>query len=66
MQVMMVRAVSTEKAHGESKDSYICPVYATEARFRQEVCEIALKTKVAPLKWTIAGVCMFMDVTDLS
>ena len=63
---MIVRAISVDKAHGETKDTYACPVYATEARFRQEVCEIALKTKLAPLKWTIAGVCMFMDVTYFS
>ena len=61
-----MRAVSIEKAHGESKDSYICPVYATEARFRQEVCEIALKSKQSPLKWIVAGVCMLLDVTESS
>ena len=61
---MVVRAISIEKDHGESKDSYVCPVYATEARFRQEVCEIALKTKHSPFKWTIAGVCMFLDVME--
>lgn len=61
-----MRAVSIEKAHGESKDSYICPVYATEARFRQEVCEIALKSIQSPLKWIVAGVCMLLDVTESS
>ena len=64
--MMVVRAISVEKSHGESKDSYICPVYATEARFRQEVCEIALKSKHPPVKWTIAGVCMFLDVSESS
>ena len=63
---MLVRAIPTEKSHGETKDTYMCPIYATEARFRQEISAVSLKTKVPALKWTIAGVCMFLDVTDSS
>jgi len=57
---MLIRAVTMDKA--ESKDMYQCPVYATEARFRQEVFTAQLKTKHTWVKWTMAGVCLFLDV----
>ena len=38
-------------------------VHATEARFRQEVFTAQLKSiKHSRIKWTLAGVCMFLDV----
>ena len=55
-----LQAVPAEKA--ELKDMYQCPVYFTEARFRQEVFTAQLKTKQCWIKWTTAGVCMFLDV----
>jgi dynein heavy chain len=60
MPVILVRAVTADKA--EAKDSYACPVYTTEARFREEVFTAQLKTKASWIKWTLAGVCLFLDV----
>ena len=60
MPVILVKAVTVDKA--ESKDAYQCPVYTTEARFRQEVFTAQLKSKHSWIKWTLAGVCMFLDV----
>lgn len=60
MPVILVRAVTVDKA--EMKDAYQCPVYTTEARFREEVFTAQLKSKHSWIKWTLAGVCMFLDV----
>jgi dynein heavy chain len=60
MPVILVRAVTADKA--EQKDMYACPVYTTEARFREEVFTAQLKTKASWIKWTLAGVCLFLDV----
>lgn len=60
MPVILVKAVTADKA--EMKDAYQCPVYTTEARFRQEVFTAQLKSKHSWIKWTLAGVCMFLDV----
>ena len=60
MPVMLVRAVTVDKA--ELKDMYQCPVYTTEGRFRQEVFSAQLKSKNSWVKWTLAGVCLFLDV----
>ena len=61
MQVLLIRAVLAEKA--ELRDVYQCPVYTTEARFRQEVFTAQLKSKQPCNKWTMAGVALFLDVT---
>lgn len=60
MPVILVRAVTQDKA--EMKDVYKCPVYTTEARFREEVFEAQLKSKHTEIKWVLAGVCLFLDV----
>jgi dynein heavy chain len=60
MPVMLVRAVTADKA--DARDAYQCPVYTTEARFREEVFTAQLKSKAPATKWTLAGVCMFLDV----
>ena len=60
MPVILIKAVTADKA--EQKDTYQCPVYTTEARFRQEVFTAQLKSKHSWIKWTLAGVCMFLDV----
>jgi dynein heavy chain, axonemal len=60
MPVILVRAVTADKA--DARDAYKCPVYATEARFREEVFTAQLKSKAGWIKWTLAGVCMFLDV----
>ncbi len=57
---MLIRAVPTNRL--DNKDVYECPVYATEARFRQEVFTAQLKTKQSWIQWTMAGVCLFLDV----
>lgn len=60
MPVMLVRAVTADKA--DVRDAYQCPVYTTEARFREEVFTAQLKSKANSIKWTTAGVCLFLDV----
>jgi dynein heavy chain len=60
MPVLLVRAVTADKA--DVRDAYQCPVYSTEARFREEVFTAQLKSKHGWIKWTLAGVCMFLDV----
>ena len=41
--------------------TYACPVYATETRFRQEVCVTHLRTRVHPDTWTLAGTALFLE-----
>ncbi|KAL6747291.1 flagellar outer dynein arm heavy chain beta [Haematococcus lacustris] len=60
MPVILVRAVTVDKA--EMKDAYQCPVYTTEARFREEVFTAQLKSKHTWIHWTLRGVCLFLDV----
>lgn len=74
MPVLHVRAVTADKAAeaagggrggagGGDGSSYACPVYATEARFREEVFTAQLRSRAGgSVKWTLAGVCMFLDV----
>jgi len=58
--VILVRAVQVDRS--DIKDAYLCPVYTTEARFRQEVFTAQLRSKTGQLKWTLAGVAAFLDV----
>jgi dynein heavy chain len=60
MPVMTIKAVVAEKA--EARDAYQCPVYKTERRFREEVFTAQLKSKHGQIKWTLCGVCLFLDV----
>ena len=60
MPVITIKAVTADKA--ESKDAYQCPVYKTERRFREEVFTAQLKSKHGQIKWTLCGVCLFLDV----
>lgn len=59
MPVMLIRAVPANKI--DMKDVYSCPVYATEARFRQAVFVSQLRTKESWIKWTLAGVALLLD-----
>jgi dynein heavy chain len=60
MPVILVRAVTADKA--ESKDAYACPVYTTEARFREEVFTAQLKSKHSWIKWCLMSVALILDV----
>lgn len=60
--VILIRAVTADKA--ELKDAYRTPVYKTERRFREEVFTAQLKSKHGERKWTLAGVCLFLDVVQ--
>ena len=60
MPVILIKAVTVDKA--EMKDAYQTPVYKTERRFREEVFTAQLKSKHGTIKWTLAGVCLFLDV----
>jgi dynein heavy chain, axonemal len=60
--VLHVRGVPAEKAAAPA-DAYACPVYTTEARFRQEVFTVQLKGGKQPArKWAQAGVALLLDV----
>ena len=60
VQVMLIRAVPADKV--DAKDIYQCPAYSTEARFRQEVFTAQLRTKQPWVRWTMAGVCLCLDI----
>uniref|UniRef100_A0A7S0GLB7 Dynein heavy chain n=1 Tax=Micromonas pusilla TaxID=38833 RepID=A0A7S0GLB7_MICPS len=60
MPVIVIKAVTADKA--EQRDAYQCPVYKTERRFREEVFTAQLKSKHGQIKWTLCGVCLFLDV----
>lgn len=60
MPVIAIRAVTTDTF--DLKDVYNCPVYISEARFRQEVFTAQLRTKQPWTKWTLAGVSLFLDI----
>ncbi len=57
---IQVRAIPADKA--EARDTYQCPVYATEARFRQEIFTAQMRTKGDVIDWTLRGVALFLDV----
>jgi len=59
MPVILIKAVTVDKA--EVKDAYKCPVYTTQRRFREEVFTAQLKSKGGEIKWTLAGVAMFLE-----
>ena len=60
--VLHVRGVPAEKAAPPS-DAYACPVYTTEARFRQEVFTVHLRGgKANAAKWAAAGVAILLDI----
>lgn len=60
--VLHVRGVPAEKVSVPA-DTYACPVYTTEARFRQEVFTVQLKGgKQLARKWAQAGVALLLDV----
>ena len=50
----------------EEKGVYKCPVYMNESRGKTYVFEAQLKTKHPPLRWTLAGVAMILDVDGVS
>ena len=60
MPVIVIKAVTADKA--EQRDAYQCPVYKTERRFREEVFTAQLQSKHGQIKWTLCGVCLFLDV----
>lgn len=50
----------------EDKNVYQCPVYKNESRGKTFVFFAQLKTKHNPLKWTLGGVAMILDVEGVS
>lgn len=62
MPVLHIRGVPADKA-SLATEAYMCPVYVTEARFRQEVFSVALRVGRQPAsRWAAAGVAMILDV----
>jgi len=62
MPVMHVRGVPVDKAPSTT-EAYMCPVYVTEARFRQEVFSVPLRVgRQAAARWATAGVAMILDM----
>merc|ERR1712037_677975 len=50
----------------EEKGVYQCPVYMNESRGKSYVFMAQLKTKHPPLRWTLAGVALILDVEGVS
>jgi len=50
----------------EEKGVYLCPVYLNESRGKGYVFTCQLKTKHPPLRWTLAGVAIILDVEGVS
>lgn len=50
----------------EEKGVYQCPVYMNESRGKTFVFNAQLKTKHPPLRWTLAGVAIILDVEGVS
>ncbi len=63
MPVLHVRAVPAERAPAGDA-TFRCPVYATEARFRQEIFEARLRTRAPPARWALAGAAMLLEVAS--
>ena len=50
----------------EEKGVYMCPCYMNESRGKTFVFFAQLKTKHPPLRWTLAGVALILDVEGVS
>jgi len=50
----------------EEKGVYQCPIYKNESRGKTFVTNAQLKTKHSPLRWTLAGVAIILDVEGVS
>jgi dynein heavy chain len=50
----------------EEKGVYQCPIYMNESRGKTFVTFGQLKTKHPPLRWTLAGVAIILDVEGVS
>ena len=59
--VLLVRAVTADKAEAAARDAYACPVYVTAARFREEVFTAQLRSRERWVKWALRGVAAFLD-----
>lgn len=61
--IVLLRAVSVEKA-GEN-DAYECPVYTTQARFRQEIFVAHLKSKASWAKWFVLIHALLLSICTI-
>ncbi|KAL9894878.1 dynein beta chain, ciliary [Glossina fuscipes] len=60
MPVIYVKAVQKDKQ--DTKNVYECPVYKIRQRGPTYVWTFNLKTKEKPGKWTLAGVCLLLQI----
>ncbi|KAM3592376.1 uncharacterized protein V6R79_017533 [Siganus canaliculatus] len=60
MPVIFIRAIPVDKQ--DSRNLYQCPVYKTQQRGPTYVWTFNLKTKESPLKWTLAGVALLLQI----
>lgn len=60
MPVIFIKAVTQDKQ--DSKNIYECPVYKTRQRGPTFVWTFNLKTKIKAAKWTLAGVCLLLQI----
>ncbi|XP_061400839.1 dynein beta chain, ciliary-like [Musca vetustissima] len=60
MPVIFVKAVQKDKQ--DTKNIYECPVYKIRQRGPTYVWTFNLKTKEKAGKWTLAGVCLLLQI----
>ncbi|XP_014280457.2 dynein beta chain, ciliary [Halyomorpha halys] len=58
--VINIRAIPQDKQ--DLRNVYECPVYKTRTRGPTYVWTFNLKTKEKPAKWTLAGVCLLLQI----
>lgn len=58
--VVFIRAITQDKQ--DLRNMYDCPVYKTRTRGPTFVWTFNLKTKEKPLKWTLAGVAIILQI----
>lgn len=56
----MFQAIPQDKQ--DMRNVYECPVYKTRTRGPTYVWTFNLKTKEKPAKWTLAGVCLLLQI----
>eukprot|EP00163_Fabomonas_tropica_P009916 TRINITY_DN1985_c0_g1_i1.p1 TRINITY_DN1985_c0_g1~~TRINITY_DN1985_c0_g1_i1.p1 ORF type:complete len:4225 (-),score=1474.45 TRINITY_DN1985_c0_g1_i1:598-13272(-) len=60
--VILIKAIPQERA--DLRDTYECPVYATEERGSTYIFTANLPTSLPQEKWILEGVCLLFDVTE--
>ena len=64
--VVLCRPALQVEGKKDEKGVYQCPVYKTEIRGNTYVFTAQMKTKHPPMKWTLAGAALILDVEGVS